>query len=79
MRCDCSSVVEGDGILLPALATWTLGAASHQTEDYGRQPQSSGQQVSWQPARVKTRLFINALNEQFWLVDLPAFECLDGA
>ena len=28
---------------------------------------------------VKTRLFINALDEQFWLVDLPAFERLDGA
>ena len=28
---------------------------------------------------VETRMFMNALDKQFWLVDLPAFECLDGA
>ena len=28
---------------------------------------------------VKTCLFINALEEPFWLVDLPSLECLDGA
>ena len=28
---------------------------------------------------VKTRLFINPLDEQFWLIDLPALECLDRA
>ena len=24
-------------------------------------------------------MFINALDEQIWVIDLPAFECLDGA
>lgn len=28
---------------------------------------------------VKSRMFINALEEQFWAIDLPAFDCLDGA
>ena len=28
---------------------------------------------------IKSRMFVNALDEQFWAIDLPALECLDGA
>ena len=33
---------------------------------------------TWQFLRVKSRIYINAFDEQFWIVDLPSLECLDG-
>ena len=35
--------------------------------------------VPWRCLSVKSRMLINALDEQIWVIDLPAFDCLDGA
>ena len=34
---------------------------------------------TWQFLPVKSRMYINAFDEQFWIVDLPSLEWLDGA